>query len=501
MKISHTATLSIGAALLGLGLGTTLPNNSQESEPQTFKFNTQETPLLAEIPLETERLQSPYQKLLELGFHPKTGMNQLGWEQKLAIIEALKGMTLEEIKTLLEQIDPELAFSLENQALIVLAFDIWAEANTDAALAYLAGNFLPAAAQERVALRLIKKLSHTDPSRAMDWVEQNVPDSHRVPLQHEIVVTLAKTDPPAALQLAKDRAGAAKTGAMVQTLDIWADINPEAAINWLRSIQQNEQFSGDANNVTKAFAMQHPQHTPSVLEFIPPGNTRTEMLQIFSSQFARDEIENAMQWAEKLPEEADRRTAREVSLSVLAMRAPKAAFDQLQSMDLSPQERANLRAAISNISAYDDPLLVQKAIAELDPDQQPSIIKKAAAGGYRTHPSKTLEWIETLPSSHERDTALSALSDDQFYVMRDPLQSIELAAMISDPELRFNKWQQSVLTAAQSDPSLAEDLLKHPDIDEHSAKALSAQIDVLRNAAIAQGFAPDNSNNQQYSPR
>jgi len=147
--------------------------------------------------------------------------------------------------------------------------------------------------------------ARTFPAGALAWL-RNAPDGPQRDTVAEIVCPqLALTDPSQAVDVA-ERCGPSGTNLMENVLDnlaqLWAERDEQAALAWAAA----KPPGNDRDRLLERIAFVESQTDPAnavrlVVEQIPPGETQEQAAMTVVYQWARQNADAAMAWAQSFP--------------------------------------------------------------------------------------------------------------------------------------------------------------------------------------------------------
>jgi hypothetical protein len=207
--------------------------------------------------------------------------------------------------------------SLKNElvrAAVVDAFAAWVKQNPGAAAEWLKSR--PPDQQRRLWGRLASRMADADPAAAQAWFQDLPPSAER------------------------EDAGAQIVGA-------WAKKDPRAALEWLQDNLEGGRTQAFAG-VAEALAEKGAEDAKQLLEAMPPGNQRDEVVAAIARTWSNKEFKPAMDWVLSLPpDDPGRRRAMEHLGYQWAEKDLAGAAAYVQAHADQPETR-NIRSAVTS---------------------------------------------------------------------------------------------------------------------------------------------------------
>jgi hypothetical protein len=279
----------------------------------------------------------------------------------------------------------------------------------------------------------------------------------------------------------------------------WSQKDPVAAAAWIKDLPLNKQESA-----WKEFRLgdnrPSPEAISKILESIPPGDSRSQLVWKFAGQMAREDVSTALQWSEQIPVAETRDRALSTVVNEWSLSDPRAAVQYVadlpdaasrsnllgHSMSLWAKADNNsaLRWAEQLAAGSERDLVAKETIKSLRPDEaskwfnlmQDSPMRTATAerivwAWADQDPQNAAQWISSLSPGTTRDSAISVYT--QVLNRYDPATATQWAAKIEDTHLRsetttpsFKRWLR------ETDPAEARSWLSTATLDDETRAAL-----------------------------
>lgn len=139
------------------------------------------------------------------------------------------------------------------------------------------------------------------------WANRLDEGSDKANLLAQIAGKVMPGDPTAALALGKDLTGNNYVLFLQQTLRDWAHINPQAAMDWAAQVPDAAMREAIQSDIAAGWSsMDDEQSAINALAAMPPGTARTEFVTAMAERHGRQNVSDALVWANQLNDPADR---------------------------------------------------------------------------------------------------------------------------------------------------------------------------------------------------
>jgi hypothetical protein len=129
-----------------------------------------------------------------------------------------------------------------------------------------------------------------------------------------------------------------RLNAMTNVARGWAGVDPEAALEWATSIQDNGQRTQMVLSATGAWAQADPQAAATWADTLPAGPNRDGAAQALVYALSTQQPETAWSWALNIGDKGQRMSALQVAYRTMRSKDAAVAAQMLQSASLSPDE-------------------------------------------------------------------------------------------------------------------------------------------------------------------
>jgi hypothetical protein len=224
--------------------------------------------------------------------------------------------------------------------------DVWVRADGAAAKAWAQG--LPEPADRNVAVEsVINELAPRDPRGAVDLAKKSLTGPALTRTLSRAVQILTATDPDGAASLVGLLPpGDVQTMAAVQIARAFADRNIDLALEWVKSLSIDLTRWTAFNSVLSVWAQKDPSAAARYVLEMPPGQPLDFAARHLAMILAANPRE-AVMWADALPSESAKESARPMIASTWAQRAPAEAVNWAASLRERPPYTDTITAAYS----------------------------------------------------------------------------------------------------------------------------------------------------------
>ena len=215
--------------------------------------------------------------------------------------------------------------------------DMWVQVDPLAALE--AANALSETEfRERLEQRLVSAWLRLDQTAAMEWVLAMPRADHRH-LVRPVLITLARTDPEAALNALRPSDGDELRDTVVaRAVSAWAESDPYAAFDWLRSQQVSPSRRRMIRDVMGVLGDSSPEEALSLASRIEDAPGRADAIHVVLGAWADSDVRAVARWIDE--SRHLRRKTIETVVDRYAEVDPAEAFDWLMAQDASRHDHA-----------------------------------------------------------------------------------------------------------------------------------------------------------------
>ena len=229
----------------------------------------------------------------------------------------------------------------------------------------------------QLLMQIVEALPGTELPHALELLE-GAQDNDALELQQGLVRRWAESEPSqAALWVSALEDNASRGPALVQVATAWANIDPDAAANWLQTLPQAEEAtSGAVLAFTYEAARSRPLTALAAAGRLAPGPERDAALAHSISQWAGSDPNQAYAWAATIPD---------------------------------PELRQQLLAVVLT-AAGDYGSIAAGLAAQLNPgDQQNRVAVSIVQRWAQTSPETAAAWVAQFPDGPLRSAAVENL--------------------------------------------------------------------------------------------
>jgi hypothetical protein len=202
------------------------------------------------------------------------------------------------------------------------------------------------------------------------------------------------------------------------SLQRWGELAPEEAFNYIAPLAESQSKADTLRVITARFARQNPQCAAEAAAGMRAGGSRNDAIAMIANIWAQSDVNNALAWAEKLPD------------------------DHAKALALD---------AIRYVWVHSDPVAASKDVEKLPPGitRNNLILNIAFEWAARDHTS-AIQWVNNLSEGYNKDEALAGIAES--WANRDPRAACAFALSLPPGEVR---WQAGAMAAsrwARQDP-------------------------------------------------
>ena len=395
------------------------------------------------------------------------------------------------------------------------------------------------------ALSAIGQLAMRDPERARAFVDQLDGVQAKYAIQ-SVAFMMAEVDPAGTLEWVRARDDSPDQLVLVGVLTQLASSNPELALTEVESIGNPVVRERAVAGIVQTAATVDPEKASTLLTMLDNSPYyRRQALRQIATQWATMDLDGALAWQSRLPEEERSRVLQQMADS-LVYTDIDAAMTLLPGLDEAGARglASTIVGALGQQRSYDeamafvdryrgqpvyDGLKIQAitSLAASDPDRAMAVLRgmqrtgqhdqvighiaqRAAATdpdkalrwsdgiadeNVRSHtrativqnwlandPARALQWFNALPAGAERDNIAAAAASS--LGKTDPQAARQLLDNIGDPALRSQALANYAMETYASDPVTAERLLNEADIDPAMREQYLEILRQSRSAAV-----------------
>lgn len=294
-----------------------------------------------------------------------------------------------------------------------------------------------------------------DVAAVVRWYSSLAPGTPRNRSQYQVASILGRRAPSQGLALTRSLTASAERREFASTLLAeWANLDPKSALNAASEFFKLPKDTGDIGRLIGAWARRDAPAATAHLRSLGDGPAQARLARVVLShlaefsgamaadllprfpsamrhagtvheiinQWARQDSQAALRWAEGLEDATLRRVALGGVMEWASNEDPKVALDLFQ-------------------RHRDEPFLVN-----------------AAARSFGSDPQAGLRWIETLPSRRDRDNAFSGLLEA--WAQLNAKEAAQHVATLPPGDLRNNALNTVALQLAQAQPDAVVDWVK-----------------------------------------
>ncbi len=412
----------------------------------------------------------------------------LQWAQKNTTGNA-QSMALSQIVNNVAATDPVAALGIVQQmadapnynSLVFQTVNSWSQSDPAAALAW-AGNNLSGTEKTTATNLALRQLINVDPSAGASYVSSLPDGANRNNLINQVVSSMARTDTDSALAW----------------ISATPNIDAQTRDSAIQSVMTNLGQDDPASAAQKLAGLNIDTSTPA------GQSALNSIAGQIAANWADSDPAAALDWAASLTGSA-RQNALSSTLTTVASSDPAAAWNAVMSMSPNDPAQTALIGTVANAWARTDPASATNLLGELDPAQLVNTVGTLSNSWLREDPQAASQWINTLPASPARDTAVQNLISIQGQY--DLTSGMAWAATISSDTGQTRAYTTLISQAARSNPAAAQDAVDGASNLTDTQRATLTQLiqrtpqtNVNPNAPAGYHWEYDNNGNRHLAP-
>ncbi len=323
---------------------------------------------------------------------------------------------------------------------------------------------------------MVEYYSEMDPAKAAEWTNKWLLDDTRDYALATVAGEMAiKSQADAEVLLGSIKSPDARLEAVMNIGASLAQDDGDSALAWARALTNEEERSAAVEEVLWTMSETDPGKAAAKLMESDQPDQLDAVSGSIAEEWAIQDPNKAVEWAETLPQGAAREEAIQGALAGWAENDPKAAFAYYEK-----NYGTNLETAewIFDSWAFNNP---KEASVEVMKISNPEMRSRAVAGvvsGWLDEGSSTESverWVDALPAGRERDQASYAIVD--MLSFDEPESAWTRAATIREPDVRSEAIQTAFAGLADVDPAKAQTALRNSNLSPDEIKQLTAVLE------------------------
>lgn len=327
---------------------------------------------------------------------------------------------------------------------------------------------------------LLDKIRPEDVQEALAEAEAMTDPQARMMVAMCLLAKWAEIDGPAAMKYAEEHAtGSGPMGQMgkMSVAGAWAEQDPEAVWEWYQE-QADKGGGGMAGGslaLVSLFASMAEHDLDlafkRLAEIDGPGKLMALAGMCQSALFDDDKRGQILEKVDALPDETERKQAKQMMLGQWAMLAPEQAVEWVKTQ---PQaEQRELRETMATMLMMNDPRrgasLMMEGVSE---EEQPQAYSQVVSQWARMDANAAGTWLKEQPQGPQLDEARQSFVNAT--CQKDPGNAMAWAATITNPDLRFRATKTAYQAWQQKDPAAADQGLANSGLDDAQIQAVKA---------------------------
>lgn len=320
--------------------------------------------------------------------------------------------------------------------------------------------------------------------------------------------SMVETNPQAAARLALELKGTERENAVGIVAKGWADREPNSVFAWLRDLPGSTARDAAMSSLGERWAKSNPLAAAAFAETLAIGAERDRFVGNVATQWGRANPEAALKWLRELPASSATTTASLLVLDGMVQSgqpdaAAKLLAEQPSSLIFHPlyteiaerwadkdpvaarewavalPESRGRREALREIvtaSMRDAPTSTAKFVERFSGDTAKVLIETVASEWVKHDPAATMDWINTLPSGANKETAIASMAGR--WSREDLDAAIDWVKGLENRDMRDNAISGMIsglaMTSVESAASLVSNLPPGSEQEKHAAKVVGS---------------------------
>ena len=326
---------------------------------------------------------------------------------------------------------------------------------------------------------LMDKIRPQDVQEALTEAESMTDPQSKMLLTMCLMSKWAETDGPGAMKYAEEHPANGPMGqvAKMGVASAWAEKDPEAVWNWYKGQKDDNNGGVFGSNMVlvslfSSMVETDPDQAFKRLEELDTPAKQMALAGMFQSAlFDDDKRQQILKKVDALPDEAERKQAKQMMLGQWAMLAPDQAMEWVKTQ---PQDQQHdLRETMGTMLMMSDPkkganFVLDGATEEEKPKSYSRIVSQWA----NMDANAAGTWLKEQPQGPQLDEARQSF----VYAtsQKDPQTAMSWAATITNPDLRFSATSTAYQTWKKKDAAAADQALGSSGLDDAQIQAVKA---------------------------
>ena len=302
----------------------------------------------------------------------------------------------------------------------------------------------------------VTAVAQSDPERALAFTA-SLPEGELV-LRRQMEATIVRTwafrDGPSAMAWAeKERDTVQRRQLMQQALWPWSQTDPKAAADRLLAMPRAGDWASLAQSLAGAWADASPEDALAWAGALTDDRARNQALQALAQRIARDDVDRALQIADRIAPPTLQAQAIQSIISSIAYQDPEAAIRLAKALPSARQRAQVVDSIFWSINQVNADLAL-KMLDDFKSDIQPSryanFLSSIVGARAEYDVSGALDLCQRLPAGDNRDQAVQSVL--YRWARSSPAEAVAYAEQLPDGSGRTNALRNLASTWAGSDP-------------------------------------------------
>ncbi|MFC5050754.1 hypothetical protein ACFPK9_09020 [Rubritalea spongiae] len=304
----------------------------------------------------------------------------------------------------------------------------------------------------------LRQMAKQDPNEALEWLAGGaISVDQKNYFMRAVYAGMASSDPEGALGLLEQMPKGAQRDQLVSlTLNEWAKHDIHAAFDWLETAEMTPQFSQIYQEVMGRYVEQDPEQAAGLVSQMESGDMKLNLASQVATKLADQDVHFALEWLQSLGD-LEKKYA---LLGVMDRWSAGENGDDALNYLLENYRDSNndeLFTVVAMNLSRTSPETLMKSFSSLNEFERVTAAQQLANNLVRSDPERGLQWIGSLESGAAKDQALK--SSLAFYQYSNVSHAFGLAETITSPALRQGQMREVMETWMSVNPAAAEQAL------------------------------------------
>lgn len=254
-----------------------------------------------------------------------------------------------------------------------------------------------------------------DPQQALAWAKNLPEGESRSLAISAVLSGLATADPAlASTAIEEIPSHETRSRAVNAVLLQWSQSDPDAALAWAQSLKDDSLKQQALRSLTAQFTESRPDEAIRFAQNLPPGD-REQAVHTAARLWTQHDPAGALNWAKSITDQETLNAAVPALVSGLAERSPQAAANFVATLPASPVQSEALRNVVLRWSVKEPAAVSQWVEQFPESDLRAEAASELVANWSQLDSEQAGKWLQKLPESPSRQKAVLTYIDNAYY--------------------------------------------------------------------------------------